>query len=76
MSASELLATVKTPADVMSLFAAGIAIGLILTSSFVKTMIPLRWLAVGGNVGFVIYGALHPSPVMLVLHGAKSDERT
>ena len=70
MSASELLATVKTPADVMSLFAAGIAIGLILTSSFVKTMIPLRWLAVGGNVGFVIYGALHPSPVMLVLHGA------
>ena len=70
MLASEVLATVKTPADVLSLFAAGIAIGLILTSSFVKTMIPLRWLAVGGNVGFVIYGALHPSPVMLVLHGA------
>ena len=33
-------------------------------------MVPLRWLAVGGNVGFIIYGALHPSPVMLVLHGA------
>jgi len=39
-------------------------------SAFVKTMIPLRWLAVGGNVGFLVYGALHPSPVMVLLHGA------
>ena len=70
MTASEFLANVKTPADVVSLVAAGIAIGLILTSSFVKTMIPLRWLAVGGNIGFIIYGALHPSPVVLLLHGA------
>ena len=26
-------------------------------SSFVKTMIPLRCLAVGGNLGFLVYGA-------------------
>ena len=33
-------------------------------------MIPLRCLAVGGNVGFLIYGVLHPSIVVMLLHGA------
>jgi phosphotransferase system glucose/maltose/N-acetylglucosamine-specific IIC component len=37
-------------------------------SSFVRTMIPLRWLAVGSNIGFVVYGLLHPSLMMVVLH--------
>ena len=32
-------------------------------------MIPLRCLAVGGNLGFLVYGALHPSIVMMLLHG-------
>ena len=40
-----------------------------IVSSFVKTMIPLRCLAVGGNLGFLVYGALHPSIVMMLLHG-------
>jgi CRP-like cAMP-binding protein len=40
----------------------------VLVSSFVKTMIPLRWLAIGSNFGFVAYGALHPSYPMLLLH--------
>ena len=29
-------------------------------------MIPLRWLAVAGNLGFVIFGALHPQYLTLV----------
>jgi CRP-like cAMP-binding protein len=37
-------------------------------SAFVKTIIPLRWLAVASNVGFVIYGWVHPSPLILALH--------
>ena len=41
-----------------------------IVSSFVKTMIPLRYLAVGGNLGFLIYGALHPSLILVLLHGA------
>ena len=41
-----------------------------IVSSFVKTMIPLRCLAVGGNLGFLVYGVLHPSIVMMLLHGA------
>ena len=38
-------------------------------SSFVRTMIPLRWLAVGGNLGFLVYGVMQPSLVMMLLHG-------
>jgi CRP-like cAMP-binding protein len=45
-----------------------VAAAFVLVSSFVKTMIPLRWLAIGSNVGFVAYGALHPSYPMLLLH--------
>ena len=30
---------------------------------------PLRWLAVGSNLGLVVYGALHPSPITLAIAG-------
>lgn len=78
MSAHDLLAAVAarlsaelaTPLDVFALCSALAAAALIVVSSFVKTMIPLRWLAVGGNIGFLVYGALHPAPVMVLLHGA------
>ncbi|MEJ8858601.1 cyclic nucleotide-binding domain-containing protein [Variovorax robiniae] len=59
-----------TTSGTIALFAAGIAGLLVVVSSFVKTMIPLRYLAVAGNVGFLIYGALHPAFIMILLHGA------
>ncbi|HRP28177.1 MAG TPA: cyclic nucleotide-binding domain-containing protein [Burkholderiaceae bacterium] len=62
--------TLASPWQILAVVASAIAIALVVVGSFVKTMIPLRWLAVGGNVGFVIYGALHPSIVMLVLNAA------
>ena len=58
----------ESPSEMMALLsviAAGVSV---LVSSFVKTMIPLRWLAIGSNIGFVAYGALHPSYPMLMLH--------
>lgn len=61
-------ATLSSPAQIVAVVSVVIAGGLIVVSSFVKTMIPLRWLAVGGNVGFLVYGALHPSIPMLLLH--------
>jgi phosphotransferase system glucose/maltose/N-acetylglucosamine-specific IIC component len=78
MSAHDLLAAVAarlsaelaTPLDVFALCCALAAAALVVVSSFVKTMIPLRWLAVGGSFGFLVYGALHPAPVMVLLHGA------
>ena len=51
-----------------ALFAGGVAAVLIVVSTFVKTIIPLRWLAVGSNLGFVFYGALQPSWLVLALH--------
>jgi CRP/FNR family cyclic AMP-dependent transcriptional regulator len=64
-----LITSVATPTGVVALASAAVAGGLVIVSSFVKTMIPLRCLAVGGSLGFLIYGALHPSLIMVLLHG-------
>ena len=76
MSAAELIArssaqaasAIATPADVLALFGAFVGVALVVSSSFVKTMLPLRWLAVGSNVGFLVYSVLHPAPVIVLLH--------
>jgi len=60
--------TLASPWQIVAIVAVLIATALMVVSSFVKTMIPLRWLAVGGNVGFLLYGALAPSPPMLLLN--------
>jgi hypothetical protein len=63
-----ITATVASPEGQLALASAALASVLILLGSFVRTMIPLRWLAVGSNLGFIAYGALFPSLPMLVLH--------
>ncbi|VTU19214.1 Crp/Fnr family transcriptional regulator [Variovorax sp. RA8] len=65
-----LYSALATPSGIVALCSAGVAGLLIIVSSFVKTMIPLRCLAIGGNLGFLIYGALHPSLILVLLHGA------
>jgi CRP/FNR family transcriptional regulator, cyclic AMP receptor protein len=57
-----------SPQGMVAIASAGVASALILAGSFVKTMIPLRWLGLGSNLGFIVYGALYPHPPMLVLH--------
>jgi len=64
-----LSSELAAPQGVVALCSVLVAAVLVVVSSFVKTMIPLRWLAVGGNLGFLIYGVLHPSVVMALLHG-------
>ncbi|MDQ6681218.1 MAG: cyclic nucleotide-binding domain-containing protein [Pseudomonadota bacterium] len=76
MSADQIAAQVaaavsgalSSPVEIIALCAAAAAGALTVTSSFVKTMVPLRWLAVCSNCGFLAYGLLHPSPVMALLH--------
>jgi len=68
-AAAGISAGLATPLGIFALCSAAVAAVLVIVSSFVKTMIPLRCLAVGGNLGFLIYGALHPSVVMMLLHG-------
>ncbi|QDL37352.1 Crp/Fnr family transcriptional regulator [Rhodoferax sediminis] len=58
------------PGEVIALLSLTVGVVLVLVSSFVKTMIPLRWLAVASCVGFVIYGALRPSIAVLLLNAA------
>ena len=63
-------AALASPSEMLAVVSVVLAGGLLLVSSFVKTMIPLRWLAIGSNFGFVAYGAIHPSYPMLLLHAA------
>jgi CRP/FNR family cyclic AMP-dependent transcriptional regulator len=68
--ASDYLASaLASPSEMGALCAAAAAAGLTISSSFVKTMVPLRWLAVCSNVGFLAYGVLHPQWVMALMHG-------
>jgi CRP/FNR family cyclic AMP-dependent transcriptional regulator len=61
-------ASLADPWQQVALAAAAVAGALIVASTLVKTIIPLRWLALGGNVGFVVYGLVHPAPMVFVLH--------
>lgn len=58
----------SSPVEIMAMIAVVVGGAFVLTAGLVKTMIPLRWLAIGSNLGFVCYGALHPSFPMLILH--------
>lgn len=69
VAAASLKAMLSSPEQIIAIVSVLIATGLMVVSSFVKTMIPLRWLGVGGNVGFVVYGILHPSIPMLLFNG-------
>lgn len=68
IAVSTVNAALSTPTGVLALASAGVASALTVISTFLKTMIPLRWLAVGSNVGFFFYGLLYPSLPMMILH--------
>jgi CRP/FNR family transcriptional regulator, cyclic AMP receptor protein len=59
---------ISEPGQALATLAVALAMVLVVVSSFVRTMIPLRWLAVGSSVGFLIYGALHPAIPTLLLN--------
>lgn len=67
---AELQPLLADPVQWLAMFAAALAAALVITSAFVKTIIPLRWLAVTSNIGFILYGVLHPAPLVLALHAA------
>ena len=66
--ADRALASLAQPDQLLALASVVLAGLLVIVSAFVKTMIPLRWLAVGSNAGFIVYGLAYPSPLMVVLH--------
>ncbi len=60
-------AVLASPLQLAAHLAAGIAIAMVVAGALCRTMLPLRWLAVGSNLGLMAYGALHPSPVTLLI---------
>jgi hypothetical protein len=64
----QLAEQAATPGGMVALLAAALAGVLIVVSCFVKTILPLRLLAVGSNLGFMLYGVLAPSPMTFLLH--------
>ena len=66
--ADRFVASLEHSDQLLALASVGVAGMLVIVSAFVKTMIPLRWLAVGSNLGFIVYGLAHPAPMMVVLH--------
>ena len=66
--AGRFVASLSEPVTLVAVVSAAVAGLLVIVSAFVRTMIPLRWLAVGSNVGFIVYGVLHPSVMMVLLH--------
>lgn len=79
MTAAELLALggadlsaylgsiADSPRQIVAHLAAAAGIGMVLLGAFVRTMTPLRWLAVGSDLGLLLFGALHPSGITMVV---------
>jgi CRP-like cAMP-binding protein len=62
------LPDLSSPSEIVALCAAFAAAAFMISSSFVKTMVPLRGLAVLSNVGFLCYSVMHPSAVTALLY--------
>lgn len=56
-----------TTQDIVAYAVGAIGVALVAASALVKTMMPLRWLAVGGNLGFLVFGLLHASVITLAV---------
>jgi CRP/FNR family cyclic AMP-dependent transcriptional regulator len=64
---AQVQAVLASPREIVAYLAGGLAASFVIGSAFVRTMIPLRWLAVAGNVGFVVFGLLHPQWLTLLV---------
>ena len=60
-AASHIAEMMSSPLQMVAGVAILIGIGLIMAGALVRTMMPLRWLAVGSDFALLIYGALSPS---------------
>lgn len=56
-----------SPVQWVAYLGAGVGIALLIAGAVARTMLPLRWFAVGSNIGLAVFGALRPSTITLVL---------
>ena len=57
-AADDVLAS---PQQLVAHVAMLLAVAMVMAGALMRTMVPLRWLAVGSNVGLMAFGVLHPS---------------
>lgn len=57
----------NSPVQIAAHLAAAAGIGMVAAGALSRTMMPLRWLAVGSNLGLLVYGLLHPSLITLTI---------
>ncbi len=68
LAQAQLETATADPRQLAALIVAALAAVLVLVGALVKTIMPLRWLLVASNFGFVLYGWLYPSWLVLALH--------
>jgi CRP/FNR family transcriptional regulator, cyclic AMP receptor protein len=64
----QFVASQSQPEQLLAAASATVAGVLVIVSTVVKTMIPLRWLAVVSSLGFIVYGLVHPGLMLALLH--------
>ena len=67
---AHLNALLSSPAHLAAAAALTLGIVLVVAGAFVRTMLPLRWLAAGSDLSMLIFGALAPSLTTLLIAGA------
>jgi len=65
-----LSALLSSPTHLVAGVALTLGVVLIVAGTFVRTMLPLRWLAAGSDLSMLIFGALAPSISTLLIAGA------
>ncbi len=60
----------SSPWHIAAHVAAGIGVAMMMAGALARTMMPLRWLAVGGNLGLIVFGAMQPAPLTLLTAAA------
>lgn len=64
---AHLADVIESPRAIAAYLAALAGTAFVLAGALAHTMIPLRWLAVAGNLGFIVFGALHPQYTTLLV---------
>jgi hypothetical protein len=60
---------VSSPQQLIAHAAALVGVILAACAALMRTMVPLRWMAVGSNLGLLVFGLLKPSPVTGIVAG-------
>ena len=61
LAARAVTDVMASPQQLLAHLSMVMAVGMVMAGALTRTMVPLRWLAAGSNLGLIVYGALHPS---------------